>query len=203
MANTIDLKKLRSELRGTPITPENELPVPEPEPLLEPGTSFDADEGTLGVHGMRLIAWEALEFDHDVAASLNHLFFGSILIIAGVVTLFFRNFLFAIVLILGGAMTLSYPFRDPKQISHSVTSTGVQIGNRLYEFDSLKSFWIAYDPPFGKELILESHHTLMPHIIVPLGDLDPLRLREILLQFLREEKHEPSLIDIIGKRIGF
>ena len=85
----------------------------------------------------------------------------------------------------------------------SVTSHGIRVGSRLYPFEDLRSFWIFYDPPLFKEISLRSKKTFMPVIRAPLGELDPIRLRHILLRFLREEEEETSVVDIIAKRLGF
>ena len=214
----IDLRKLKEELKRR-ITPENELPAaslpavsqsnrsnlpaPEEELLLQtekaahPEGFPDEAEQPAG-----LIAWTAPDADPESAA-VPQLLFGGVLILGGVVAAFLKNPLFAILLGISGGLLIAHAFRTPRQLRLAVTARGIQVGGRLYEFDATESFWIFYDPPLFKELSLRSKKTMMPVIRVPLGDLDPLRLRGILLRFLREQEQELSLTDILSKRLGF
>lgn len=201
--NTIDLRKLKNALKGI-VTPENELPPP-PEELLLQTEEQAHPEGLVddAIAGRALIEWEAADFEYDQSGAAVLLIFGALLGVGGVGALFFKNFLFAIFLFIAGGLVISHAFRAPRQIKFSTTSRGIKVGSRLYPFEDLKSFWIFYDPPLFKELALRSKKTFMPVIKAPLGELDPVRLRHILLRFLREEQEEMSAVDIIAKRLGF
>ena len=209
MANPIiDLRKLKEELRRR-ITPKNELSTvslsnlsaPEEEPLLE--TEVPAHpEGFDDDPPPALLGWAAHEFDPASDSSLQFLI-GGVLIAGGVVVTFFGNFLFALLLALAGGLVMAHAFRIPREMRFAVTGRGVEVGKRLYAFESIESFWIHYDPPLFKELVLKSKKAIMPHIKIPLDDLDPLQLRKTLLRFLPEEEQEISLIDVISKRLGF
>ncbi len=204
----IDLRKLKEELRKR-ITPENELPAvslsnlpaPKEELLLETEASAHPEEFTDDTHPS-LLEWTAHEFDPASDSSLQFLI-GGVLIVGGIVALFFGNFLFALLLALAGGLVMAHAFRIPREMRLAVTGRGVEVGRRLYGFENIASFWIHYDPPLFKELLLNSKKAMMPHIKIPLGDLDPLQLRKVLLRFLPEEEQEISLIDILSKRLGF
>lgn len=204
MANkVVDLRKLRSELKGTAIMADA-VATPNPAAKMAAAeTPAPAMPATESPFFTTLVEWDALEFEPDVSKVLGLLGSGALLVLAGIVTLFFKNWLLAVFLLIAGGLVGSYAFRPPRRMAMAVTSRGVKIADRLYEFDDLQSFWISYDPPFSKELILQSKKVLVPHLKLPLGALDPLRLREILLRFLKEQKHEDSVIDIVGKQIGF
>lgn len=204
MANPIiDLRKLREEIKGVS-DPEIELEPAAEELLLEAGTAPDAGAKRDETQQKGLILeWHAPEFEHSAEGALFLFLIGALLAIGGVTALFFKNFLFAAFLFIAGGLTIYHAYRMPRHIRFAVTSRGIIIGDRVYEFENLQSFWIFYDPPLFKELNIESKKTFMPRIRMPLGDLDPLRLREILLPLLKEVKHEQSLIDVVSKRIGF
>ncbi|MDP3727160.1 MAG: hypothetical protein Q8R35_00805 [bacterium] len=199
----IDLRKLKNELKRR-ITPENELPPPAEPPLLE--TEAAAHPGASEREAAlppSIMEWEAPEFDPEAAGSALQLLAGALLIIGGIAAAFFRNFLFALLLAISGGLMIGHAFRIPREIRFALTGRGIRVGNRLYEYESLESFWIFYDPPLFRELSLRSRRTVMPHVRIPLGELDPLRLREILLRFLPEAEQELSLADILSKRLGF
>ena len=93
--------------------------------------------------------------------------------------------------------------KKPQIINFAIIPQGILIDNRLFPYSSLKSFWLSYEPPLRKELSITSKKVLMPRIIISLEDVDPNEIRKILLQFLEEEHHEDSLIDILTKIIKF
>lgn len=204
--DTIDLRKLRETLRGRRVTPENELPAPKDEPLLETAGTTDHEE----THphdelkaGSLLIQWEAPDFDATEGSRLLLLAAGALLILGAVAAAFFRNSPFAFFLAIAGGLLISYAYRAPRNIRFAVTARGVTVSGRLYEFENLQSFWIAYDPPLFKEVRLVSKKAIMPVLRIPLNSTDPLRVREILLRFLPEKKHEDGLIDILTRHLGF
>lgn len=201
MANeTINLKKLRNELRPNGTLPSEPASLPEPDTRSHEYTPHPADHHG---YGLPLLSWDTLEFELDMSKSVSLAVLGIGLILSGIITFFAWNYLFGFFLVVAGGLTLSHAFRVPRTVHCAVTSMGVRMGDRVYEFESLKSFWVDYSPPHARELMIVSKRALMPHLKIPLGDVDPLELREILLRFLQEEQHETSLTDVISKRIGF
>lgn len=122
---------------------------------------------------------------------------------AALVTLaafFIGNYLLAIFIALAAFVLYAGVKTKSCPVQCAITPQGVKIENRVYEFSDIKSFWIFYDPADIKELSLESKKTMMPRVTAPLGDADPVKLRETLLKFITEKKHEESLTDIIGRK---
>lgn len=203
MPNTIiDLRKLKNELKRR-ITPENELPPPAGQPLIETAAAAHPAESDSAAPPPGIIEWEAPEFDPEAVGSELQLLTGALLIIGGIVAAFFKNFLFALLLVISGGLVIAHAFRIPREIRFAVTGRGIRVGNRLYEYESLESFWIFYDPPLFRELSFRSRRAVVPDVRVPLGELDPLQLRKILLRFLPEAEQQLSLVDIVAKRLGF
>jgi hypothetical protein len=151
----------------------------------------------------KIFEWEAREFE-KIPKTKEWFWAGGILSAAFLtVAIIQKNLLFAIVIVLASFVVYLYALKEPRVVSFAITSRGVKIGNRLYEFDDLESFWIFYEPPRIKELSIESKKTLMPRLEAPLGDADPVKLREALIRFLPEKKHEEDIASIIARRIGF
>jgi len=85
----------------------------------------------------------------------------------------------------------------------SFTARGLQIDSRLFPYENLRSFWIHYEPPAKKNIVIEPKKLFMPAIIIPLGDADPNIIREHLLKFLKEERAEESIAQTISRLLGF
>jgi hypothetical protein len=43
----------------------------------------------------------------------------------------------------------------------------------------------------------------MPAVSIPLGDTDPNILREHLLKFVKEKRHEESITETLSRLLGF
>lgn len=128
---------------------------------------------------------------------------GVITLTAATSSFFLQNFIFAgLVIIMGFSLAL-YGAKKPDMVNFKIDATGIKIGSRVFDYQNLKSFWIEYDPPIAKELLVESKKTFVPHIKIQLGDQDPVKIRAYLLQFLKEEKIEESLIIAIARLLNF
>lgn len=132
--------------------------------------------------------------------------FGTIFV--GVVVYFAltNNYLAALLFWLAGVMTgfsLYEKNKNPKNTICKLRTEGVQVNNDLYPYETLKSFWIFYDPPRHQELSLRSKAPLAGgYIKIPIGDEDPVQIREILLRFLPEEKQEEGFVDVLARMAG-
>lgn len=119
-------------------------------------------------------------------------------------SLIIKNYLLAAIIVLTYAILYVYSVRKPLMINFALTPRGFKIGNRLYEFEDLKSFWIFYEPPHQKELSLESKKVMMPFIKIPLdGGINPAELRRQIIKYIPEKKQEESLTDIMARRLGY
>lgn len=195
----IDLRRLKNEL-GRRVRPERALEPPPEHELLEAAIVADPEDPFEDTADPALLEWAALDFE---PADLVPFVIGVLLLVGAAAAAVFKNFLFALLLVLAGGLVVGHAYRTPRLIRIALTGRGIEIGSRRYEFESLESFWIFYDPPLFKEVALRSRRAVMPAVRVPLGDFDPLQMREVLLRFLPEAEQELSLVDIISKRLGF
>ncbi|MFA4818333.1 MAG: hypothetical protein WC621_00655 [Patescibacteria group bacterium] len=115
-------------------------------------------------------------------------------ITAGLVTLamlgyalFSGNFLFALILLMGGALFINETKRRPRQIDCRLTSTGIAVGKKFWHWKEVNQFWIAYHPPEITNLYLEPKSLLEPRLTIPLEKTNPLNIREHLIKFLNED----------------
>ena len=118
-----------------------------------------------------------------------------------VLSIVFKNFLFAIVLLISTFTVMLYGARPPELIHFILTKKGLRIKNDLHPFKNLKSFAVREDDP--AKLMVESDRLLLPRIIIPLGTIDPEEVRLFLSQYLPEVEFEESTADIISEFLGF
>ncbi len=150
-----------------------------------------------------LLKWEALEYEYIPKSNNWFWSVGIIAASAALASILLGNMLFAILVMIAALSIILYGVKRPKKVMFSFASRGFQIGNRLYPYENLRSFWIHYEPPAKKLMTIEPKKLFMPTMLIPLGNADPNIIREHLLKFLKEERHEESITQTISRLLGF
>ena len=130
---------------------------------------------------------------------------GIVTIGAAMLAIYFNNILFAFLLGIGVFTIFIQSHSEPKDQNFEINRKGVAVGETLYPFSTLESFWVIDEDGWDRDRILiKSKKTLMPMIIVPLGeDNDPDEVREYLLEYLDEEHMEESFFEKVAILLGF
>ena len=149
------------------------------------------------------LKWEAPEFEYYKNSQSWFITIGIIAGILFLIAIFTKNFLFALLVGISYFLIVTYSSKKPDNTKLLISPKGIKINNVLYEFENLKSFWIFYDPPEIRELSLRSKKTVMPYVKIPIGDINPVKIRRILIKYLPEKKHKESAIDNIAKNLKF
>lgn len=124
-----------------------------------------------------------------------------LIISAGLIAYFTRDFLFTIVLVLSAVVLNLNTTRPRRQSEVTVHATGVSIDDQHHHYADMKSFWIDYQPGL-KELSIELKNGYAPRIKVPLEDTNPLEIRQAMVSYVPEKEHEQSFLDHIVRLIG-
>jgi hypothetical protein len=146
-----------------------------------------------------LIAWEGPEFETFSHDRRWYLTVVVILLLIVTYAVIVNSPIMAITFILIGVVGYIYLQKDPRQLTFAVTYQGILVGNELYEFDQIESFWIFYEPPHTYLLSITMKSGLIPYIHIPLHQVDPIALREALLQFVPEERRELTMVDTLER----
>lgn len=150
-----------------------------------------------------LISWEAPEFVYYEKTAGWYIVIGLIGIGLTIYAIATKNPIMAITFGLIFIVMFLYAEKKPPILKFGIASRGIKIQDRIYYFNQLESFWIFYDPPTTKFISIKSKKTLMPLIRIPLDKANPLEIRKVLLQYLKEDEQHESLIDIITRIIRF
>lgn len=144
------------------------------------------------------IEWSALEHEpYNIGRKflIFSMIFLSAIVIYGLIS---NSPIMAITFILIGIVGYIFLQKEPKIINFAISSSGIIAGNEIYEFDNLKSFWIFYEP-HNRALSLRSKSAFTPYIHIPIADEDPVKIREIIIDFIPEEKQQHTLVDVAEK----
>ncbi len=149
-----------------------------------------------------ILAWDAPEYYHWERGSDWFWSFGIIVASVAVLGVLFSNVLFAIFILIAGALAGYYAARKPDVIHCELQPLGILAGTVFHPYDSLKSFWIDDNHPHTK-LVLTSKKMFSPHIVIAVDDTThPLDLSNYLVRFLPQIKGEETFLHKILEQAG-
>lgn len=150
------------------------------------------------------IIWHAPEFKYqskDISWYWLSIIAASILTL---VSLWQKNLLFAIFIIIAETMLVIWAKELPKNLQFKLDKKGVHIGRiKSYNYEELSGFHIIEDEDKTGELILKTKNKLHPYIKILIASKDIPEIKEFLKNHLEEIDYEESLSDGISRMIGF
>lgn len=149
-----------------------------------------------------LISWNAPARIYVEKKSDWYWAVGIITLALAVVAFLFGQIITGIFVVVAAATLVLHASRPPKVIYHEINDRGIVIDDVLYPFLTLDSFWIPHDelPP---KILLKSHKIFMPYIIIYIDEVDPERVREIMLRYIAEREHREPVLKHILEALGF
>ncbi len=151
----------------------------------------------------REIRWETEEFPYREKNPQWFLIGGILLFGVCASLVILKNFFGAAVMLLFGVVIYMHALKKPAILTVIVSARGITVNDKLTPYEAITSFWVIYEPPV-KELILIKKDRFHLKTVVPLGDADPVALREALIeQGITEQEEQESISEIIARRLGF
>lgn len=149
-----------------------------------------------------LISWDAPEHHHTEKDNDWYWAVGIITLTAVVLAFIFGNIIFGILILVGVFSLVVHTIRTPGLVHVEINDRGVIVGDVLYPFLTLESFWIDAEehPP---RLLIKSTKTFMPFITLHIADVDREAVREVLLKYIAETEHHEPLSQKILESLGF
>ena len=130
-------------------------------------------------------------------------YIASVFVVIGLLYIFWgQDWIAAALFILVAGILAIQANRPGQVIAWEIGATGVSHNGRHYPYDELSSFWLEFQPEQIKELSFQSKKWYHPYIKIPLTDEDVLVLRDFLVVFLPEEKHQDSIADSLSRILG-
>lgn len=149
------------------------------------------------------ITWQAPDHIKPERSSDWFWTVGIITIGAVILTIFFKNFLFGFVLLLGTFSLFLSAHTPPVLTDYEINRKGVKINETIYTYANLESFYIIDEDGYERDrLLLKSKKLLMPLIVLPIEDADQNEIREFLIEYLNEEELSESTAYKIMHNLG-
>ena len=148
------------------------------------------------------LTWTAPEHMYTEKTADWYWIVGIVSATLAVISIFLGNILFGI-LILVSAFTLAlHASHPPRMVDVRVSEKGVQVGDTLYPYSSLESFWIE-EKELHPRILLKSESKFAPYIIILLGDVPAEEIRETLDTYLHEIRHSEPFLEKLLIWFGF
>ena len=154
---------------------------------------------------VKLISWEAYEHTHREKSKDWYWSLGIISVTASVLSIIFGNYIFGVLLIIMGAALGIVGAQHPNLVYFELNKMGVRIGNKLYPYATLESFWVQDNSHFGGDsvLLIKSRKLMAPLMVIPLDEVETEEIRDFLLYNLLEKELQESLSQLILENLGF
>jgi hypothetical protein len=150
------------------------------------------------------ISWQHHEHAHQEKTIDWFWIVGIVTFGAVVLSLYFKNFLFALIIILFTVISFMLVTRPPRLLTFEISRKGVRAGNTLHPYSMLDSFWIE-DTEYDDKILFKSKKPMSPLIVIPFDSTqtNPEVIRDLLLDFIDEEELEEPLHQIVMEWFGF
>jgi hypothetical protein len=142
-----------------------------------------------------ILEWHSPEHHFDRKTIDWYWILGIVCIAVSVLAFYFGNFLFGIFVIIAGGTIGLLSYMETKVVPIKLTTKGIIFSNKLYPWESYRSFWIEDDHLHGARILLHPTRSYLPLMVVPVNEeVDLNDVQEILLEFLEEEFLEESIV---------
>jgi hypothetical protein len=126
--------------------------------------------------------WSAPEYEEKERSKDWFWALGIIVVTSSVAAIIFSDYFFAALLVLSGILLGFFAVKKPDMISYELNDKGLKIGNRLYPYENIKSFWIQVEQPKPTNqqhlptiikplLFIQSERAFMPIITIPIEEI--------------------------------
>jgi len=150
---------------------------------------------------LTVITWEGPEYNHIDKGSDWYWALGIIAICSAIAAFFFGNFLFAVLILVGSGVVALQTYKQPRIIPYMVGTRGVRIGEDLYPYSSLQSYFLE-ENDYGNRLLLKPKKLYGQLLAIPIPEDEvesiELLVRARLSEEVLEEPFGYRLLEIMG-----
>lgn len=147
------------------------------------------------------LQWSALEYEDKERSSDWFWAFGIIVVTSSIAAIIFGDYFLTALIILSAVLLAFFAKKKPDMISYELNNRGLKIGNNLYLYESMKSFWIQTG--VKPLLFIHSERAFMPIITIPIEEEMAQEIHSVLASkdvALKEMKEHPSerIMEFLG-----
>jgi len=152
---------------------------------------------------VRSITWDAYEHYHIEKGSDWFWILGIITVAITIAAILLSNMLFGVLILIGGLVIALHANHEPDIIEYAVTLRGMRVGDTIYPYSTLDSFYIDEEHPAGARLLVRSQKLFMPLFIISIPEENVDDIEELIASRLPEEHMDEPLVYKILEFFGF
>jgi hypothetical protein len=136
------------------------------------------------------ITWSAFEYEWKERSVDWFWTVGTVAVVSLGLCIWLRATLFGIFIFLALGLLAYLAIRKPERLDVVIDKKGIQIGENMMLYKTIKSFWISETEK--PALLLMTTRTFIPQTSIPIENVDTEYLKKFLLNFLKEVEMEES-----------
>lgn len=156
---------------------------------------------------METITWSVPEYETRPHTNDWYWGVGLILLVAFGLTVYWGNYLFGVLLIIGIGSLLYFNTRTPREMEITLGERGIKINENLNLYKDIEAFWIEEENalPEGhtRHLLIKTNRRVMPLVAIPLGDVPEQKIKEKLSPVIKLEELSESKTHHLFELLGF
>ena len=151
------------------------------------------------------IFWETYEFQYKKKTADWFWAVGIICLALAVIAIIYSDSLFAIFIIIVGALSIGTGNRRPRVLEIKLNDKGLSVNSTLYPFQNIKTFWVEDGKKSFPKLILRIERFINPIIVLPIETdyFESSDVRNFLLNYVPEDKTVEPISHKIMEYLGF
>lgn len=158
------------------------------------------------MEGNTYYTWHTKEYTHTDTSNDWFWAVGIITVVICILAIMFKNYLFAVLILIGMGIIIYTKLRQPKDVEIRITDQYVQIGEDKKYYQDLSAFWIEVlkDKNVPPQLLLSLKRRFTPLVIIKLPtELKAEDVRQTLLKHLEERQMTEGGIYDLMEKLGF
>lgn len=151
-----------------------------------------------------LLEWRALEHNHQPKSAMWYAVYAVSITAITVGFILFSNIIAGVTIALVGALVYYVVQQEPQVMRYRIMTEGIAFNNLLYHYRDLDAFNIVYEPGVTKTMLIRSKKPFAPLLHMEIGDADPIAIRDLMLEFVKEDQElDEPITDLLARRLGF
>ena len=149
------------------------------------------------------IKWRAPEYSYFEKDISWYWLVVIVAIIVVAVSLWQRNFLFAVFTILAALILIIWGYKKPAMVEFELNERGLEINSGFYSKDRFKEFAIRKENEDYDKLMLIGKSRFSRYLVLPVPKSKLDEIKKCCLNFWAETEYKESLIDELANFIRF
>lgn len=148
------------------------------------------------------IEWVGLEYNHREHSTDWYWSIGLITLIAFGITVWFKNYVFGIFILISGASLALFALRHPPEVTFIIETEGLTMGKDKYEWKNIKGFDVKKGKDFSK-LLIETKKYFLPVYTIPIPNELVDEIKESLNKVTSRLELNESPSMLFMEKLGF